>query len=81
MAVSKLRKSKKTIMVVDDNPDLGTIIQTMLEVKGFEVQPAYNGVEFYCAGGRCHKFSALRCATACATSNGSSLRTLRHNTT
>jgi CheY-like chemotaxis protein len=47
MAVSKLRKLKKTIMVVDDNPDLVTIIQTMLEVKGFGVQPAYNGQEVF----------------------------------
>ncbi len=45
MAVSKLRKSKKTIMVVDDNPDLVTIVTTLLKGKGYKVQSAYSGQE------------------------------------
>jgi len=47
MAASKLRESKKTIMVVDDNPDLVTIVKTILEVKGFGVQTAHNGKEVF----------------------------------
>ncbi len=39
--------SKRTIMVVDDNPDLVTIIKTILEVKGFGVQTAQNGKEVF----------------------------------
>ncbi len=47
MAASKLRESKKTIMVVDDHPDLVTIVKTILEVKGFGVQTAHNGKEVF----------------------------------
>jgi CheY-like chemotaxis protein len=47
MAASKLRESKTTIMVVDDNPDLVTIIKTILEAKGFGLQTAYNGKEVF----------------------------------
>ena len=35
--------SKRTIVVVDDNPDLVTIVKIILEVKGFGVQTAHNG--------------------------------------
>jgi len=38
---------KKNIMVVDDNPDIVTIVKTLLEVKGYEVQSAYSGQEFF----------------------------------
>ncbi len=39
--------SKKTIMVVDDNPDIVTIVKTRLEVKGYGVQFAYSGQEVF----------------------------------
>ena len=45
MAPSKLRESKKTIMVVDDNQDLVEIVRLTLESKGFKVRCAYNGQE------------------------------------
>ncbi len=34
-------------MVVDDNPDIVTIVKTLLERKGFKVQSAYSGQEFF----------------------------------
>ena len=37
--------SKKTIMVVDDNPDIITIIKTILEGKGYNVISASSGQE------------------------------------
>ena len=37
--------SKKTIMVVDDNPDIITIIKTILEGKGYNVVSASSGQE------------------------------------
>jgi CheY-like chemotaxis protein len=37
--------NKRTIMVVDDNPDIVTIVKTILEVKGYVVQSAYSGQE------------------------------------
>ena len=37
--------NKKIIMVVDDNPDIVTIVKTLLEVKGYKVQSAYSGQE------------------------------------
>ena len=39
--------AKKTIMVVDDNPDIVTIVKTILEGKGYTVQCAYNGQEVF----------------------------------
>ena len=36
---------KKTIMVVDDNPDIITIVRTILEGKGYNVLSAYGGAE------------------------------------
>ncbi len=36
---------KKTILVVDDEPDFCSIVQGQLEKEGFEVELAYNGVE------------------------------------
>jgi two-component system alkaline phosphatase synthesis response regulator PhoP len=37
--------SKKTIMVVDDNPDIITIVRTILEGKGYSVLSATSGPE------------------------------------
>ena len=39
--------NKRTIMVVDDNPDIVTIVKTILEVKGYEVQSAFSGQEVF----------------------------------
>ncbi len=36
---------KKTILVVDDEPDFCSIVQGQLEKEGFEVEIAYNGIE------------------------------------
>ena len=37
--------TNKTIMVVDDNPDIITIVKTILEGKGFTVLSASSGLE------------------------------------
>jgi len=37
--------TNKTIMVVDDNPDIITIVKTILEGKGFKVLSASSGAE------------------------------------
>lgn len=37
--------TKKTVMVVDDNPDIITIVKTILEGKGFTVFSAFSGPE------------------------------------
>ena len=37
--------NKKTIMVVDDNPDIITIVRTILEGKGYSVLSATSGPE------------------------------------
>ncbi len=34
-------------MVVDDNPDIVTIVKTLLERKGFKIQSAYSGEEVF----------------------------------
>jgi len=47
MIDSHIPASKTTIMVVDDNPDIVTIVKTLLEGKGFKVQPAYSGYEVF----------------------------------
>ncbi len=39
--------SNKTIMVVDDNQDIVTIVKTVLEEKGYVVQTAYSGMEVF----------------------------------
>jgi CheY-like chemotaxis protein len=38
-------ENNKTIMVVDDNPDIITIVRTILEGKGFNVLSASSGPE------------------------------------
>ena len=40
-------EKNKTVMVVDDNPDIVTIVKTILEGKGYEVQSAYSGQEVF----------------------------------
>ena len=47
MIDSNIPANKRTIMVVDDNPDIVTIVKTLLEVKGFKVQSAYSGQEVF----------------------------------
>ena len=37
--------NKKTIMVVDDNPDIITIVKTILEGRGYNVFSASSGPE------------------------------------
>lgn len=37
--------TKKTVMVVDDNPDIITIVRTILEGKGYDVLSASSGPE------------------------------------
>ena len=39
--------TKKTVMVVDDNPDIITIVRTILEGKGYNVLSAYSGDELF----------------------------------
>jgi CheY-like chemotaxis protein len=45
MAVEK--SSEKTIIVVDDNPDIVNIVRTILEGKGYRVMSAYSGPELF----------------------------------
>ncbi len=40
-------ENNKTVMVVDDNPDIVTIVKTILEGKGYGVQSAYSGQEVF----------------------------------
>jgi len=47
MIDSQIPASKKSILVVDDNPDIVTIVKTILEGKGFGVQSAINGSEAF----------------------------------
>jgi CheY-like chemotaxis protein len=37
----------KNIMVVDDNPDIVTVVKTLLEGKGYKVQAACSGQEVF----------------------------------
>jgi CheY-like chemotaxis protein len=39
------RSNGKTIIVVDDNPDIVNIVKTILEGKGYNVLCAYSGAE------------------------------------
>jgi two-component system alkaline phosphatase synthesis response regulator PhoP len=39
--------SKRTIMVVDDEPEIVTVVRLMLEQKGFNVRCAYNGQQVF----------------------------------
>jgi DNA-binding response OmpR family regulator len=41
------KSSDKTIIVVDDNPDIVNIVKTILEGKGYNVMCAYSGAELF----------------------------------
>ena len=43
MADAHFPSTKSTIMVVDDEPELATILRLMLERKGYSVRCAYSG--------------------------------------
>ncbi len=47
MTDSHLPASNRTIMVVDDHPDLVEIVRITLELKGFNVRCAYSGQELF----------------------------------
>ncbi len=47
MTDSQIPASRKTIMVVDDNPDTVTLVKIILEENGYGVQTAYNGLEVF----------------------------------
>ncbi len=47
MTDSHIPASKRTIMVVDDNPDIVNILRIMLESNGFNVRCAYSGEELF----------------------------------
>jgi CheY-like chemotaxis protein len=47
MTDSHIQSSKRTIMVVDDDPELVTIVQLMLEDRGFNVRCAYSGKDLF----------------------------------
>jgi len=47
MKDSPIPASNRTIMVVDDNADIVTVIKTILEVKGYALQVAYSGQEAF----------------------------------
>ncbi len=47
MTDSHLPTSKRTIMMVDDNPDIVDILRNMLEENGFNVRCAYSGLELF----------------------------------
>ncbi len=47
MTESHLPASKKTIMVVDDDPDIVAILRYVLKEHGFNVTCAYSGLELF----------------------------------
>ncbi len=47
MTDSHLPGSKRTIMVVDDHPDVVDILRITLEPKGFNVRCAYSGKDLF----------------------------------
>ncbi len=47
MTDSHLPGSKRTIMVVDDHPDVVDILRITLESKGFNVRCAYSGKDLF----------------------------------
>ncbi len=47
MTDSQFPESKNTIMVVDDDPDLVTILTIMLEQNEYNVRQAYSGVQLF----------------------------------
>ncbi len=47
MPDSHLPARKSTIMVVDDEPEIVTVVRLMLEQKGFNVRCAYSGQQVF----------------------------------
>jgi len=47
MTDSHIPASKRTILVVDDNPDIVDILRITLESKGFNVRCAHSGLELF----------------------------------
>ena len=47
MTDSHFPATKSTIMVIDDDPDLVTLLRLMLEQKGFNVMCAYDGLQVF----------------------------------
>ncbi len=47
MTDSQFPESKNTIMVVDDDPDLVTVLTIMLEQSEYNVRHAYNGLQLF----------------------------------
>ncbi len=47
MTDSQFSESKNTIMVVDDDPDLVTVLTIMLEQKDYTVRHAYSGMQLF----------------------------------
>ncbi len=47
MTDSDFSESKNTIMVVDDDPDLVTVLTIMLEQSEYNVRHAYNGMQLF----------------------------------
>ncbi len=47
MTDSDFSESKNTIMVVDDDPDLVTVLTIMLEQSEYNVRYAYNGMQLF----------------------------------
>ncbi len=47
MTDSQFPESKNTIMVVDDDPDLVTVLTIMLEQSEYNVRHAYNGMQLF----------------------------------
>jgi len=45
MTDSQFSESKNTIMVVDDDPDIVTVLTIMLEEKEYKVRHAYSGLQ------------------------------------
>ena len=45
MTDSQFAESKNTIMVVDDDPDIVTVLTIMLEEKEYKVRHAYSGLQ------------------------------------
>jgi DNA-binding response OmpR family regulator len=45
--VGVVMETKKTIMIVDDNPDIVTIVKGILDSKGYTVLCAYSGEEVF----------------------------------
>jgi DNA-binding response OmpR family regulator len=45
----KLATGKRTIMLVDDDPEIVAVVRTMLEQNGYNVRCAYSGMQLFAA--------------------------------